>query len=166
MGVEVYALRRRPRKERAALAFIRGEVSFEANQAALGQETQSPAARTQETVFARLRTLARSNGLVIRKPGAQFVDQDELLLLGWVAQAQRLAGLGPQSHPNERLRRVIGHCGKILESAGLRLPLRGNSAAPFHSIEIAPTRARAMRRKRRGEPIIAANLAYLLLESK
>lgn len=102
-------------------------------------------------VFAKLRSLARGNGLAIRDPAAQFVDEDELLLLRWIAQSQRVAGLRSPYRLDERLRKIIGDCGEILELAGLRLPLRGTAVASFYSASGIPAGRGVRGRRRRAE---------------
>lgn len=84
-----------------------------------------------KVAFTHLRRLARRNDLVIREPGARYVDRDELAVLNWLAQAQRVAGLKPFAHPDEQLRDAVVKCGQILTEIDLRLPVRSAKAGHF-----------------------------------
>jgi hypothetical protein len=109
--------RRRSRTERKALAFLRGEV---------------PASRMDGTrcCFARLRRLAPRYGHAVLPPGTLYVSDGELALLGWIAQAQRLAGM--MSSPDSRyLAALLVTCAEQLTGLGLHLPPR-----TFHALRL------------------------------
>ncbi|MPT49320.1 MAG: hypothetical protein E2598_13040 [Sphingobium sp.] len=72
--------------------------------------------------FSRLRGLAAKNGLVIQKPGAPYLSMDELSLLGWLAQSQRVLGYTRSFHSDMALTLNIVHCAGTLNAMGIHLP--------------------------------------------
>ncbi|WP_237829940.1 hypothetical protein [Sandaracinobacteroides sayramensis] len=107
------ALRRRSHVERKALALLRGGTI------GLSSGERSPAA-AQLRAFADLRRLAEHNGLVVRPVDSPWVGADELRLLAWLAEAQRVAG--HRSAPDDpALLIAIARCAGLLEGLRLRL---------------------------------------------
>lgn len=102
------ALRRRSFAEQRAIRLMRGEES-ERTALYAGQ-------------FSKLRTLAEKNGLVIKAPGCPYLTMDELRLLAWLAQSQRVLGYTRQFHPDGVLTLTVVHCAGTLDAIGVRLP--------------------------------------------
>jgi len=69
-----------------------------------------------------LRTLATRSALLIQDPGVPFLSLNELNLLAWLAQAQRVASYTRQFHPDPMLTMTIVHCAGTLDAMGIRLP--------------------------------------------
>lgn len=147
MGVDVYALRRPPKKERAVLTFLREAVSSEANQPALGEEIQLPALSTEEAILARLSLLAAAMTLssargTMRRGGQMPVARDSAVLGG-----PRTA-VAPGRAPTQRDLELRQN----LERTALRWPLRAVAAVSFRSVGIGPVKPRAMTRNSVEEP--------------
>lgn len=102
------AMRRRSFVEQRVVRMIRGEEEREA--------------AVHSTQFARLRGLASKNGLVIHSPGRPYLAADELRLLAWLAQAQRVLGYTRPFHPDALLTLTVVHCAGTLDALGIRLP--------------------------------------------
>ncbi|MFT3967242.1 MAG: hypothetical protein QM690_15305 [Sphingobium sp.] len=105
------ALRRRASAEQRAIRMIRG-----------GDAGDGDAMPVHAVQFGRLRALAIKNGLAVQPPASPFVSGDELSLLAWLAQAQRVAGYGEIFHPDAALTLTIAHCAGTLDAIGIRLP--------------------------------------------
>lgn len=101
------ALRRRSRMERRVLAILRGE----------DVNVLSP---EQVLRFNRLRRLAERNGLAIAPSGTPHVNESELRLISWLAEAQRVIPIGAPP-PNPCLAAVIQRCAEVLKDKKLRL---------------------------------------------
>lgn len=71
--------------------------------------------------FGKLRTLATRSALLIQDPGVPFLSVNELNLLAWLAQAQRVASYTRQFHPDPMLTMTIVHCAGTLDAMGIRL---------------------------------------------
>lgn len=102
------ALRRRSAVEQRVMRLMRGDHTREG--AFCGAQ------------FSRLRGLAAKNDLAIQKPDAPFLTADELRLLGWLAQAQRVLGYRQMFHSDAMLTLTIVHCAGTLDAMGLHLP--------------------------------------------
>ncbi|MGC4250345.1 MAG: hypothetical protein QM605_02460 [Sphingobium sp.] len=106
------ALRRRSSAEQRVIRLIRGEVGREVDAAlVLGAQ------------FGKLRDLAARNALVIHRPGTPYLSLCEFALLGWLAQAQRVAGYRQSFHPDATLTMTVVHCAGTLDALGVRLHL-------------------------------------------
>ncbi|PTD18965.1 hypothetical protein [Sphingomonas fennica] len=81
------ALRRRSVAEQRVVRLLRGEM-----------RGWPDAALVLGAQFARLRDLAARNALVIHRPGTPFLNPTELMLLGWLARAQRVASYRHRFH--------------------------------------------------------------------
>ncbi len=102
------SMRRRTFAEQRALRLIRGEES-ERTALYAGQ-------------FGKLRGLAAKNGLAIQSPGCPYLTADELRLLAWLAQAQRVLGYTRAFHQDATLTLTVVHCAGTLDAIGVRLP--------------------------------------------
>lgn len=87
-----------------------------------GDQTEDRALFVYQEQFARLRDLAHRVGLHINVPGTAWLGADELLLLAWLAQAQRVAGYTRSFHSDATLRLTIVHCAGTLNALGVQLP--------------------------------------------
>jgi len=112
------ALRRRSSVEQRVIRLIRGEA---------GQEVD--AALVLGAQFGKLRDLAMRNALVIHSPGTPYLSLNELTLLGWLAQAQRVAAYRQSFHPDAMLTMTVVHCAGTLDALGLRLSLPPSPAS-------------------------------------
>jgi len=72
--------------------------------------------------FGKLRALATKNGLAVQSPDAPFLSPDELRLLAWLAQAQRVLGYTRLFHPDALLTLTVVHCAGTLDALGVHLP--------------------------------------------
>ncbi len=106
------ALRRRSAAEQRVIRLIRGDA---------GQGPDAAAIPTAQ--FARLRDLAARNALMIHPPGTGWLSPNELTILGWLAQAQRIAGYRRDFHPDATLTMTVVHCAGTLDALGVRLNL-------------------------------------------
>lgn len=108
MIVSTLPIHRRTRTERAVIAYLRGEAF-------------AGKSRDLDVRFRRLRRIAARAGIEAMPPGSAYVSQNELMLLCWIAEAQREAG--PDSVPDNRcLAAVVRRCAQALVVASLRLP--------------------------------------------
>lgn len=120
-------LHRRTRVERRILAILRGGVDVRV----------SP---DQAESFADLRRCAAANALVIAPPDAPYAAVDELLIISWLADAQRLVSKvgGPA---DAALAQSVRRCADILSGMRLRLsPLvlyNGQGERPFQPFPFA-----------------------------
>lgn len=121
----VLALRRRTHVERKVLALLRGED--ETGSAALPNSTRPSwnkaphaPAPPQVVYFADLRRMAQGEGLVVRPAGSPYLDPDELRLLSWLAEMQRVATIN--TLPNDLGFVVaLARCAGMLDGLGLHL---------------------------------------------
>jgi hypothetical protein len=70
----------------------------------------------------RLWDLARAHGLELLPPGTQYVSEDELAILCWLAEAQRQAGARTCRLQDDDFRSVLVQCGRVLAQLGMFLP--------------------------------------------
>lgn len=105
-------LRRRSAAEQRVIQMIRGEHADDGDSASL-----------YITQFEKLRWLAARNALVIQKPGTPYLSHNELNMLAWLAQAQRISGYTHRFHPDAMLTLTIVHCAGTLDALGIRLPV-------------------------------------------
>lgn len=112
------ALRNRPHTERRVLMLLRGApVPFAVTHHVRDMSDPTPA---QLRRFADLRRAALAYGLVIQSPEKPYVGKDELRLLAWLAEAQRVAG--PHTAPDApNVRAALAACAALLDGMGLRL---------------------------------------------
>jgi len=78
----------------------------------------------QAELFVRLRRLADNRGLTIQPLEAPYVSKGELLLIGWIAQAQRTASKLPVIARDHDFLAVVRTSAAALTAIDLRLPLR------------------------------------------
>lgn len=122
-------LSRRNIVERKVLRFIRGETAAGDNAYVHGH-------------FHKLRDRARRNGIMIQRAGAPYVYPDELLLLRWLAEAQRRRGRRTYHLRDDSLATSLWHCAAILKEEGMFLPYQTLSIHTGRD-EIADTDIRA-----------------------
>lgn len=108
MVISTLPIRRRTRAERIVIAYLRGEA-------------QARKSRDLDVRFRRLRQIAGRAGLETMAPGCAYVGQHELMLLCWIAEAQRVSS--PGSGPDNRcLATAVRRCAEALDAVSLRLP--------------------------------------------
>jgi len=117
------SVRRRSLAERRALALLRGEnmpsPAIEAGRSnrarpALGLK---PAHRRY---FVDLRRLAEQHGLTVQPPATPFISVEEMTLLSWLAEAQRIS-YSDCARDDPRLVAAVARCAGMLDGIGLRL---------------------------------------------
>ena len=116
------AIRRRDPVERRILMLVRG--ADRASQRRPGA-TPNELRLLQTEEFARIAELGRlaiERGLEIQQPEAPYVSQDELLLLGWLAEAQRTAPSVLTPSPSLALQAAILAAAETLNMLGWWLP--------------------------------------------
>lgn len=113
------ALRNRPHAERRALMWLRGDPLTGASRTRAVREIPDPTP-AQLRRFADLRRIAGDHGLAIQSPGMPYVGKDELRLLAWLAEGQRVAG--PSTMPDApELAAAIVACAALMDGMNLRL---------------------------------------------
>jgi len=75
----------------------------------------------QKRSFAELRGAALASGLTVQPPESPYLGEDELRLLCWLAQAQRIEGLGLAGPRQPALLAAVIECEQSLDMLGLRL---------------------------------------------
>ncbi len=122
---ELLSIRKRSAVERKALEIIRGK-SFEEGHFALfsGGAAIRPFGAPEMAHFASLRECAGRNGLDTLEIDSHYVSAAELLILRWLAEAQRRSGLRTFRFKDIGLLTALRHCAVILEQIGLMLPPR------------------------------------------
>jgi hypothetical protein len=112
---------RRPAVEQKVLAILRGD-----GPAQDGRTPQRPPRLSErdQALFDALRDQAQAQGLHIRAPGAPFIHDDELRLLAWLAQGQRLSRDLEAVAKDRTFLALILDCSLSLKGLGLQLPAR------------------------------------------
>lgn len=128
MIADTMAFRRRNIFERKALRLMRGETCAAEHEEAPGRGMY-PGGTTSEGLgeyrrdhFGRLREFARHNGFVILPLDAQFVTSSELVILRWLAEAQRQTGLRTCHFRDIGLKATLRYCAGMLRGLGVCLP--------------------------------------------
>ena len=141
--VTTRALGRRSHSERKVLALLRGEVTASRPTRAIRPNRASaagPPTPPQARRMTELRHMARERGLAIMPPRTPYVGSDELLILSWLAGAQRVTGPPSPPQGDQAFLMAIVGCAALLDSMGLHLsPLTLYSARLQSGIH-APTR--------------------------
>ena len=106
----VMALKRRSSTEQRVIRMLRGD------------QTDDQALFLYEEQFGRLRDLAHRAGMRVNVPGTTWLGRDELSLLAWLAQAQRVLGYTKSFHRNATLTLTVVHCAGTLNALGIQLP--------------------------------------------
>lgn len=101
-------LSRRPHVERQVLAILRGHEGASPNGRVTGE-------------FVRLRDLVQAGGYPILPIDTPYLGAGELLVLSWLAVAQRVVAPGCKGPSQSDLASAIGACAATLTEAGLRL---------------------------------------------
>lgn len=104
------ALKRRSFTEQRVIRMLRGD------------QTDDRALFLYEAQFGRLRDLAHRAGMRVNVPGTTWLGSDELLLLAWLAQAQRVLGYTKSFHRDATLTLTVVHCAGTLNALGIQLP--------------------------------------------
>lgn len=73
-------------------------------------------------IFGCLREFARRNAFVILALDAQFVTSGELVILRWLAEAQRQTGLRTCHFQDIGLKSSLRYCADALKDLGVALP--------------------------------------------
>ncbi|MET4898741.1 hypothetical protein RN629_16595 [Sphingomonadaceae bacterium jetA1] len=112
------ALRNRPDRERRVLSLLRGAALDMVPRSRRDGEAVPRAEHLR--CFAHLRRVAGEHGLAIQPPGLPYVGNDELRLLSWLAEAQRVTGFATMPRQPE-LRAALLRCAGLLDGMGMRL---------------------------------------------
>lgn len=132
-GVPAMMVRRRTTAEQRALRMIRGE------------DDASPVSSLHHAQFGKLRARAERNGFQIQAASVPYLGSDELRLLGWLAEAQRVASYARSFHPDAMLSMMLVHCAGTLDALGIRLPAHAMHRAPAFLIgEREPSQSRSV----------------------
>lgn len=109
--------------ERRILYLLRGSDELPVRMIDPADSTESRMLRQslRTSCFADLRSAAKAAGLPIHPPGTLYMTISELLLLGWLAQAQRVAPPWMDPPVDRTLRIMIARCAQMLNAEGLRL---------------------------------------------
>lgn len=127
MASDYKVFRKRNVYERKALRLVRGEtnpVEYEG----LPRREAYPAPEStnlgvyRRTHFMVLRQFARRNGLNILTLEAKYVTSSELVILRWLAEAQRETGLRTCHFRDIGLTTSLRHCASVLKAIGAHLP--------------------------------------------
>ena len=105
------ALKRRSFIEQRVIRMLRGD------------QTDDRALFLYEAQFGRLRDLAHRAGMRVNVPGTSWLGRDELSLLAWLAQAQRVLSYTKSFHRDAMLTLTVVHCAGTLNALGIQLPL-------------------------------------------
>jgi murein tripeptide amidase MpaA len=87
-----------------------------------GDQTDDRALFLYEAQFGRLRDLAHRAGMRVNVPGTSWLGRDELSLLAWLAQAQRVLSYTKSFHRDAMLTLTVVHCAGTLNALGIQLP--------------------------------------------
>ncbi len=104
------ALKRRSIAEQRVIRMLRGEP------------TDDRAQFVYQGQFGRLRDLVEQVGMRVSAPGTVWLGANELLLLSWLAQAQRVLGYTRPFHSDATLNLTVVHCAGTLNALGIQLP--------------------------------------------
>lgn len=118
------AVRRRSGMERRVLLLIRsgGEESGRLVSTTRAGRDRLPTPSLQRTdCFAELRDAAKTARLAIQPIASPYMSNDELLLLGWLAQAQRVAMPTIDMPRDPALKLAVVRCAGLLDAGGFRL---------------------------------------------
>jgi hypothetical protein len=113
------ALRNRPDTERRVLLLLRGASLDMVPRSRRRKVNNMPKAEHMRC-FAHLRRVAGEHGLVLQPPDLAYVGEDELRLLSWLAEAQRVVSAGTAPIEPD-LRAAIMRCAGLLDGMGFRL---------------------------------------------
>ncbi|GEM_PF-1367315 len=117
------SFRRRNVYERKVLRMLRGGMADVIRDEAEGSGAAGPGdADCREAKFERLRMISHLHGLKITDLDAPFVTADELTILRWLAESQRLIGLRSCGIQDPGLRRSLKLCADMMKDAGVVLP--------------------------------------------
>jgi hypothetical protein len=106
MPISRFQVHRRSLKEREALGLLRGRE---------GGEREGELA----ACFAQLRESAVREGMIVFPPNAPYISGDEMTLLSWIAQAQRMGWQREAVDP--RFAALIAQCARELLRSQIRL---------------------------------------------
>lgn len=125
MAADTMTFRRRNVFERKALRLVRGETCATEYDGLTGGGTQSASpGQYNRAHFGCLREFAGRNGFVILPPDAQYVMSSELVILRWLAEAQRRTGLRTCHFRDIGLKTSLRHCAGALKGLGVALPAK------------------------------------------
>ena len=123
-------VRRRTEVERYVLMLLRGGEAEPGVEFADAGQAKARAARRDKRPrpseahrqsFAALRETAIACGLSVQPPQSPYLAEDELRLLGWLAQAQRMEGLDAAGPRQPQLLAALTGCAHPIDTLGLRL---------------------------------------------
>ncbi|WP_434405231.1 hypothetical protein [Sphingobium sp. DN12] len=104
------ALKRRSFAEQRVIRMLRGDPTDDRAQFVYNEQ------------FRRLRDLAEHAGMRLNEPGTVWLADHELLLLSWLAQAQRVLGYKRQFHTDATLTLAAVNCAGTLNALGIQFP--------------------------------------------
>lgn len=113
-------VRRRPHVERQVIALLRGDGEALSK---VADRRVRMILRAEMELFEGLAREAERQSLIVLKPRAPYVGSDELLLIKWLADAQRASNAFPPDL-DERVVDGVKACAEWLTAVGLRLPPR------------------------------------------
>ncbi|MBL8655728.1 MAG: hypothetical protein JNJ92_00010 [Altererythrobacter sp.] len=119
MRSDLASVRKRKVFERKALQYMRGEKT---SPDASDLPANTPSLRVAH--FGCLRTFALRNELKVLPPGSQYLSPGELLILRWLAEAQRQVGPHTCCIDDPGFKSTLRHCAAILRDVGVYLPTR------------------------------------------
>jgi len=113
-------VRRRPHVERHVIALLRGDGEALSK---VGDRRVRLLLRAEMELFEGLARDAERQSFTVLRPRAPYVGSDELLLIKWLADAQRASHTFPPDL-DERIVEGVKACAEWLTAVGLRLPPR------------------------------------------
>lgn len=128
MTTDLLSLRRRNVHERKALRLLRGEIitpsrdTLAWRRAHIISMDDGTLGEYSRAHFGSLREFAYRNGLEIRPSGSQYLTAGELVMLRWLAEAQRQNGLRTCHFRDIGLKTSLRHCASLLKEFGVFLP--------------------------------------------
>lgn len=125
MSINTMKLCKRNVFERKALRMIRGAERDEAREEAVRPIVGGTGLdECNQAHFGCLRAFALRNGLVILPEDSPYLTSSELLMLRWLAEAQRQSGLRTCHFGDVGLKTSLWHCAILLKGLGTCLPAK------------------------------------------
>lgn len=123
MHADTLKLRKRHYRERKILCLLRGQIDrVEWNRRLAGGQGPQPLTDYDIAQFDCLRAFARRNDFEVLPPASRSVTHGELLILRWLAEAQRKAGLRTCPVKDAAFRATLDQCARLLMTLGVFLP--------------------------------------------
>lgn len=142
MTATTLALSRRTYVERKVLSLLRGGDEGRPlirSRSYNGTTTCAESMTEADRYFGDLRRHVARLGLRVQPPATPYVTEAELMVLSWLAQAQRVAGFS-SAPADAALLSALAGCAGLLDGMGLRLSPLTLYGARFHAPTPAATR--------------------------